>query len=263
MTLRLLLAALAFVAAPLAALEPPGSAPNIAAAVAMTDRPADAVKLDAGRRPVEVLKFLGLRRGDQVLDVMAGSGYYSEIIGRAIGPNGTVTALEPPAFLAQPGSIDAWKALSVRAPSVKLTAALPADAYLAPGSFDFVLMHLTYHDTYWASEKYKFPRMDPAAFLRTVYASVRPGGIVGVVDHIAVPGGDVRKTVDALHRIDPEVVKADFARAGFVLEAESTLLRNPNDDHSKLVFDPAIRGQTDRVVFRFRKPGGMVVPAAR
>ncbi|RYD82916.1 MAG: methyltransferase, partial [Sphingomonadales bacterium] len=58
---------------------------------------------------------------------------------------------------------------------------------------------------------------------------------------------------EKLHRIDPAVVKADFAAAGFVLEAESPVLANPADDHSKLVFDPTARGRTDRFVFRFRK----------
>jgi len=60
--------------------------------------------------------------------------------------------------------------------------------------------------------------------------------------------------VEKLNRIDPAVLKADFQRAGFVLEAESYLLRNPADDHSLLVFDEKIRGKTDRAVFRFRKP---------
>ena len=62
------------------------------------------------------------------------------------------------------------------------------------------------------------------------------------------------EVVDKLHRIDPEVVKADFKRAGFVLEAESDLYRNPADDRSLLVFDPKIRGKTDRFVLKFRKP---------
>jgi predicted methyltransferase len=77
---------------------------------------------------------------------------------------------------------------------------------------------------------------------------------MAVIDHVANPGGDTRAVVEALHRIDPATVKADFERAGFVLEAESDLLRNPADDHSKNVFDPSIRGKTDRVVYRFRRP---------
>ena len=77
---------------------------------------------------------------------------------------------------------------------------------------------------------------------------------MAVVDHVANPGGDTRAVVESLHRIDPAVLRADFERAGFVFEAESDLLRNPADDHSLSVFKPEIRGKTDRVVYRFRKP---------
>ena len=82
---------------------------------------------------------------------------------------------------------------------------------------------------------------------------MKPGGIVGIVDHVGPPG-DTREVVEKLHRIDPAVVKADFTAAGFTLEAESPLLANPADDHGKLVFDPSVRGKTDRFVYRFRKP---------
>ena len=75
-----------------------------------------------------------------------------------------------------------------------------------------------------------------------------------MVDHVAEPGGDTRAVADKLHRIDPAVVRADFERAGFVFDGEADLLSNPADDHSKLVFDPAIRGKTDRIIYRFRKP---------
>ena len=48
--------------------------------------------------------------------------------------------------------------------------------------------------------------------------------------------------------------RADFERAGFVFDGESDLLRNPQDDRSVNVFEPSIRGRTDRFVYRFRKP---------
>jgi predicted methyltransferase len=96
--------------------------------------------------------------------------------------------------------------------------------------------------------------MEPDAFLKAVYAAMKPGGVIGVIDHAASPGGDTRATVEKLHRIDPAVVKADFARAGFAFVGSSDLLRNPADDHSLLVFDPKIRGKTDRFIFKFKKP---------
>jgi predicted methyltransferase len=96
--------------------------------------------------------------------------------------------------------------------------------------------------------------MDPGAFLKAVYAAMKPGAVIGVIDHIANKNDDTRATVEKFHRIDPEVVKADFKRAGFVLVGTSNLLRNPADDHSLLVFDKAVAGKTDRFVFKFKKP---------
>jgi predicted methyltransferase len=96
--------------------------------------------------------------------------------------------------------------------------------------------------------------MDPDQWLKTIYAAMKPGAIVGIIDHVANPNSDPRATVDKLHRIDPNLIKADFKRAGFQLVGSSDILRNPADDHSLLVFDPKIRGKTDRVVLKFRKP---------
>ncbi len=250
--MRLLITAALLFAAPVWAEPPDGSPPGIVPAVAMTDRPAEQRALDDSRKPVEVLRFLGLKRGDRVLDVMTGGGYYAEIIGNAIGSKGTVIAEEPPVF-SDDKARAAHAALTARVPNVAFVEVMPAALDLKPNSVDFTLMHLVYHDAYWASDKYKFPAMDPAAFLKKIYAATKLGGIVGVVDHAANPGGDTRAVVDKLHRIDPAVVKADFAAAGFKLEAESDLLHVATDDHTKLVFDPAVKGKTDRFVFRFVK----------
>jgi predicted methyltransferase len=226
---------------------------DIAAAVAFTGRPADQVKLDESRRPAEVLKFEGLRRGDMALDLFAGAGYYSEIMARAVGPQGGVLAWDPINFVNDKAKA-AWTALKQREPNVGFFATPATSLSLPANTFDFVMIHLNYHDFYWESARYFLPRMDPAAILATVYQSVKPGGVVAVIDHVATAGGDTRAVVDKYHRIDPATIKADFARAGFVLDGESDLLRNPADDHEKSVFDPAIRGKTDRVVYRFRKP---------
>jgi predicted methyltransferase len=227
---------------------------DVAAAVASADRPADDVKLDSSRRPAQVLAFEGLKRGDMALDLFTGGGYYAEIMAKAVGPKGGVVAWEPANFLNEK-SRAGFAELKKRAPNVGMMAT-PVTALALPAStFDFVMLHLNYHDLYWESAKYGFPRTDPAVILATLYQSVKPGGVVAVIDHVG-PAGDTREVVEKYHRIDPATVKADFERAGFVLEAESNVLRNPSDDHSKGVFDPEIRGKTDRFVFRFRKPRG-------
>jgi len=226
---------------------------DLAAAVAASGRPADAVALDAGRKPAEVLRFLGLEQGDRALDLFAGSGYYTEIMARAVGSRGAALGWDPANFMNDKNRA-VWAELKGRTPNAGLLVT-PADALALPSdAFDFVLLHMVYHDTYWQSEKYKFPRMDPQAFLRTVYAATKPVGGVGVVDHVAEAGGDTRDVVEKLHRIDPARVRADFEAAGFVFDGESDLLRIAADDHSKNVFDPAIRGKTDRFVYRFRRP---------
>ncbi|ATE64789.1 class I SAM-dependent methyltransferase [Rhizorhabdus dicambivorans] len=222
-------------------------------AVSAPGRPADAARLDAGRKPVEVLGFLGLKPGMAAADIMTGSGYWAEILANAVGAKGKVTAFEPAQFYNDPEEQKVWKALTERRPDIDFVR-YPFEGWSAGGRhFDFAIINLNYHDLYWESAKYGIPRSDPQAFLKELHTAMKPGGVVGIIDHVANPGGDTRAVVDKLHRIDPAVIKADFKAAGFTLEAESPLLANPADDHSKLVFAPDIRGKTDRVLYRFRK----------
>jgi predicted methyltransferase len=225
---------------------------DVDSAIAGNGRPADSVALDEGRKPAQVLRFLGLEQGDRALDLFAGTGYYTEIMARAVGPKGAAVAWNPANFMNEK-SRAAWTELKTRAPNSAIFAT-PANAVSLPSnSFDFVMMHLNYHDVYWQSDKFNFPRMDPPAFLRAVFEATKPGGTVGVIDHIG-PAGDTRDVVERLHRIDPARVRADFEAAGFVFDGESDLLRVPGDDQTRNVFDPAVRGKTDRFVYRFRKP---------
>jgi predicted methyltransferase len=113
---------------------------------------------------------------------------------------------------------------------------------------------MSYHDLYWRPKDGSWPATDPNVLLAALHAALRPGGVVVVQDHVAIAGSDPYETVDKLHRIDPAVVRRDFERAGFVLDGTSNLLAHPDDDHTKLVFDPAIQGRTDQFVHRYRKP---------
>jgi len=246
-------AALLLLAATPLSAKPAAQPSAIAAAVASPDRSADNVKLDESRKPAEVLQFLGLRPGMRVADPFGGNFYWAEITGRAVGPTGHVTVWGPQQFYTQK-TYDTYQAVQAKLPNVWLRIS-PFEAPDIPaGKYDFMLINLDYHDVYWESAKRGIPRMDPDQWLKTVYAAMKPGAIVGVIDHVANPNDDPRATVEKLHRIDPNVVKADFKRAGFQLVATSDMLRNPADDHTLLVFDPKIRGKTDRFVFKFRKP---------
>jgi predicted methyltransferase len=247
-----LLTALALGVAPLAAAAPV-QAPTISAAVAAPGRSADNVKLDESRKPAEVLAFLGLKPGMHVIDLFGGNKYWSEIIAPAVGPTGSVQVWEPAQFY-DDDTKKAFEAFAGKSPNVSIVSTPFESIALPKNSADFVMLNLNYHDTYWETAKYKVPQMEPSAFLKTVYDAMKPGAVIGVIDHVANANTDTRATVDKLHRIDPAVVKADFERAGFVFDGESDLLRNPADDHSLLVFDPSIRGKTDRFVFKFKKP---------
>lgn len=222
---------------------------DYAAAIAFKDRPAEAVAMDASRQPAAILDFMGLKPGMTAYDMITGSGYYAEIMARAVGPAGKVVAFEPASFYTR--SKAALDGLAAREPNAKIETDIRAS--LPVNTYDFAMIHLNYHDLYWESEKFGVPRTDPDQVLALLFASMKKGGVVAVVDHVG-PAGDTRAVVDKLHRIDPETVKADFTRAGFVLDGESPLLRNAADDHSKNVFDPAVKGKTDRFAFRFRKP---------
>jgi predicted methyltransferase len=248
------LAAMALaLAVPAAAMAPARQPADVAAGVAAPGRPKDRVDLDEVRKPVEVLRFMGLKRGDRVLDYFTGTGYYAEIMAKAVGPKGLVLGWNSSGY--QSDKVKAQlDAIRQRNPNFGYFAS-PATAIAFPrDGFDFALLHLVYHDTYWESAQYKVPRIDPNNVVQALWYTVKPGGTVAVIDHVATPGGDTREVVEKYHRIDPATVRADFERAGFVLEAQSDLLRNPADDHTKNVFDPSIRGRTDRFMFRFRKP---------
>jgi predicted methyltransferase len=124
---------------------------------------------------------------------------------------------------------------------------------LDENQFDAIMMVLAFHDTYWINPEGGWPEIDRPVLHAELFASLKPGGVLGVVDHYAEAGAS-SDTGGTVHRIDRAIAVADLEAAGFVLEAESDILRNPDDDYSKGVFSEGIRGNTDRFIFLFRKP---------
>lgn len=219
---------------------------EIRAAVGHPARPADDRARDATRHPADVLYFCDLRPGARVADLMAGDGYYTEILARAVLPAGRVYAQNNGISASRYGEKLAARLARPGLENVVRLDRELEDPGLPSGALDAVLMFLFYHDTYWM-------KVDRAAMLRRIHDALVPGGVFCVSDHHAAPGAGTRD-VKTLHRVELDVVKREILAAGFVLEASGDRLRNPADDRTRSVFDEAIRGRTDRFLLRFRKP---------
>ncbi len=245
---------LALAVAPAAAAERAAATAAIDAAIASRDRPAADRDEDGRRRPAELLAFLGVEPGMRVLDVFAAGGYYTELLARVVGVKGQVIAYNNPPYAKFASERIEARYAGDRLSNVRQLTA-PIDALgLAPDSLDAALFVMSYHDLYWRPEDGSWPATDPAVLLAELRSALRPGAVVVVQDHVAAAGLDPTDSVGRLHRIDPAVVRRDFAAAGFEFDAASGMLEHPQDDHSLQVFDPAIRGRTDQFVFRFRNP---------
>jgi predicted methyltransferase len=227
--------------------------PAIEAALASPDRLEGDATADPRRRPGAVLAFFGIEPGMTVLDLYSGGGYYTEIVSRVVGPAGAVVAHNNTPYLKFSEEQLRKRYRGGRLPNVERLTAENNALTLDAGRFDAVLMILAYHDIYYDDDSIGWEPIDGPSFLAEVLEGLRPGGILGVVDHAADAGAPA-SVGDSLHRIDPARLRAEIEGAGFVFEGESKVLRNFSDDRSLPMYDPAIRGRTDRIVYRFRKP---------
>lgn len=203
---------------------------------------------DEARRPAEVLAYLGIGPGMSVMDLLASGGWYTEVLAVAVGPEGTVYAQNPPMLLGfNDGAYE--KAITARLADNRLPNVIrvdrdEGDTGLEPGSLDAALTALNLHDRHnFGSDG------DVAILLAAVKDLLKPGGVLGVIDHY----GDPDKDNTRLHRLNVATALPIIEAAGFEMES-SDLLRNPEDDRSTMVFDPAIRGKTDRVLYKLTKP---------
>jgi predicted methyltransferase len=218
----------------------------IANAISDPSRPADDTKLDVQRKPAAVLAFAGVRPGETVAEYLPGGGYYTRLLSDVVGPAGKVYALETTTW--GDDNIKATKAAIKDKPNVTLDLS-PLGTFHTPLKVDLFWTSLNYHDLHVP----KYAHVDMAAFNKAVFDSLKPGGIYFIVDHAAAPGTGATLS-PTLHRIDEAFLVKEVTAAGFVADGESDALRNPADDHTKVVFDPSIRWKTDQFILRFRKP---------
>lgn len=204
---------------------------------------------DAGRKPFDVVAFVGIEPGMNVLEILAGSGWYTEVLSIAVGPGGHVTAHNT-AFVLQMRDGANDKAMSARLandrlPNVSRLNKEIADLTPEDGPFDAAFTALNLHDIYNRGGE-----AAAVGAMTVIYDTLKPGGIFGVIDHQGLEGQDNAE----LHRM----LKADAIRvaeaAGFTLEADSDILHSDIDDMTQHMRAEGIRGYTNRFLLRLRKP---------
>ena len=208
----------------------------------------DVVK-DAGRKPVETLQFFGVKAGMTVLDVITGAGYNAEILSAAVGPTGIVYAQNTHFVLtlingahhkAMLGRLE-----NKRLPNVRYMVVDTADMPFNE-SIDMAIWGFNMHDVYNSNGE-----AATVQFLNDIKHALKPGGTLGIGEHIGVAGNDNAE----LHRLETSIIFDMLNKAGFVIEETSDLLGNPNDDHSQSVYADGLRYATDRILVRARLPG--------
>jgi predicted methyltransferase len=231
-----------------------GADDPIDVAIASERMPTDRVE-DSWRKPNDVLRFLDVAPGHHVLDFFAGPGYYSELLSRIVGPTGSVLIYND-ALYTQAAHHDLMVRMARgRLPNAK-TINEPANYLrLKAESLDRVLFVQVYHDIYWHPRESPEPLGNAQRVLTILRNALKPNGLVVVVDHVAeeTPRESATNIANRLHRIDPKIVREDFEQAGFEFVGESAALRHADDDHTKSVFNPSVRRQTDQFIYKFRK----------
>jgi predicted methyltransferase len=218
----------------------------VTAAIADSSRPPADVIRDAKRKPAAMIAFAGMKPGMKVVELIPGGGYFTRIFAKAVGPTGKVYAAAGPGRDGGPPAVAAIAA----APGYENVTVIPLanGVFTAPEPVDIVWTSRNFHDLHNPKRN-----VDVKAFDKAVLDALKPGGVFVVVDHAAAKGSSI-DTTDTLHRIDPELVKKELTAAGFQYAGESKVLRNPDDDMTKKIFDATAPDTTNQFVLKFRKP---------
>jgi len=217
-----------------------------ATVVAAADRSDEDRKMDAHRQPAKLLDFAGIKPGMTVFDLMAGGGYTTELLARAVGKSGKVYAQNSPTA---PEKVLTTMTERLKKPVLAnvVSVSAPTDAPF-PATLqdvDLVTFVLNYHDT-------TFLPIDRAKMNKAVFDGLKHGGIYLIVDH-AAKAGDGATVGKSLHRIEESTVVSEVEAAGFKKESEGDFLRQPSDPKDQPFFKMNDQ-PTDQFVLKFKKP---------
>lgn len=237
-----------WLAAAFAALSINPALAGVSAAVADPTRLDEHKARDEHRRPETILTLTGVKTGDKVADLAAGSGYFTALLSRIVGNGGKVYAVDPTRiFDAFPNAAKTFPAYLEKDPRENVEYSVQKlDEIIFDEPLDVIVMGLYYHDTMWTGT-------DRAAMNKAMFDALKPGGAYLIIDHNAAEDANESVTKE-LHRMVRGVVKPEVLAAGFTLAAESDALASDDDRFEESVFTKDLRGKTDRFVFLFRKP---------
>lgn len=217
--------------------------------VDLTNRSQQDTQLDKTRKPLEIINFVGVGDGDNVLDLLAGGGYYSELLSRVVGSNGKVTLQIPKAYLSFVGAELEQRLAGNRLKNVNYVLSEADNLKLEKNTFDSAFLILGYHDMFFKDQGWDF---SADVVMPQVLNSLKIGGKLLLIDHSAAENRGALDT-KTLHRIEADFVIEDMERHGFKLVKRSQLLSNLTDDRSASVFKAELRRKTDRFVLLFER----------
>lgn len=247
------------------------TASELAAAISGAHRSADNRARDVYRHPQETLNFFGITPSMHVLEITPGAGWYSEILAPWLKEKGQFIAAiwdegqagAPKYYAALNQQLrDKFAANPALYGSAKLIAFdTKAPNFSAAGPLDAIVTFRNVHN--WTMGG------NDGDWFKAFFAALKPGGVLGVVDHRAVPDTSLEATLKTGYLTEDYVIERATA-AGFVLEARSEINANPKDskDHPSGVWTlpPTLGmkdqdrdkylaiGESDRMTLRFRKP---------
>ena len=175
----------------------------------------------------------------------AGGGYSTELMARAVAPNGVVYGQNAPGPRrprqgklrgAHQDSGDEERRRALR----KFDDPLPADVK----DLDLITFFFAYHDI-------SYMEVDRPTMNKKLFAALKPGGFLVIADHSAKPGDGV-SVAKVVHRIEESTLRSEIEAAGFKLVAEGDFLRHPEDTRDFNVNRPT--GPVDEFVLKFQKP---------